>query len=148
MMKIEKDLLKKFAKEIAIRIAKKTILALQKIENTLSGDDSGLKNTWDEICVQIQYEESLFWSAYDETVQSFVFAYIEELKSHEKLVIWLQTEQGSDWPYDYEEQNDNYPPVLVEDVAQYITQEYIYSKAGSWSNNRIRNYLDTIRIKD
>ena len=70
MMKIEKDLLKKFAKEIAIRIAKKTILALQKIENTLSGDDSGLKNTWDEICVQIQYEESLFWSAYDETVQS------------------------------------------------------------------------------
>ena len=148
MMKIEKDLLKKFAKEIAIRIAKKTILALQKIENTLSGDDSGLKNTWDEICVQIQYEESLFWSAYDETVQSFVFAYIEELKSHEKLVIWLQTEQGWDWAYDYEEQNDNYPPVLVEDVAQYITQEYIYSKAGSWSNNRIRNYLDTIRIKD
>ena len=111
MMKIEKDLLKEFAKEIAIRIAK-------------------------------------FWSAYDETVQSFVFAYIEELKSHEKLVIWLQTEQGWDWAYDYEEQNDNYPPVLVEDVAQYITQEYIYSKAGSWSNNRIRNYLDTIRIKD
>lgn len=141
-MKVEKDLVKEFAEEIAERITKRTVFALQKIKNTLSGDDSGLKNAWDEICVQVQYEESLFWNTYDEIVQSFVLAYIEELKSYEKLAIWLQTEQGWGWAYDYDGQSDEHPSVFIEDIVQYITQEYIYSKARDWSNNRIKSYLD------
>ena len=147
-MNIEKNLLKEFAKEIAVRIAKKTIYALQKIKITQSGDDSGLKNAWDEICVQIQDDESSFWSAYEETVQSWVFGYIEELRSHEKLVIWLQTEQGWDWAYDNEEQSDGYPAILVEDIVEFVTQEYIYSKAACWSNNRIKNYMERISDTD
>ncbi len=143
IMRIEKSLLKEFAQEIAIRVTKKTIRKLQKVKSTLSGDDSGLRNAWDEICVQLQYEQSLFWSAYDETVQSFVLVYVEDLKPYEKLAIWLQTEQGWDWSYDCDGERDDYPPVLIEDIVQYITKEYIYSKANSWNNNRIKNYLES-----
>ena len=51
------------AKLSASRIARKAIHDLQQMTVTMSGDDSGLKNTWDEICVQIQQEESFFWDA-------------------------------------------------------------------------------------
>ena len=141
-MKTDKDLLKKFAKEIAERITRKTISALQKLTDTLSGGGSGLKNAWDEVCVQVQCEESFFWDAYDGTVRSFVSAYIEELQPHEQLALWFQTEQGWDWLYDHGEESDEHPPVFVEDIAQYIVQEYIYDKAGDWTNKRIRAYLD------
>ena len=141
-MKTEKDLLRKFAEEIAERILRKTIFALQKVTDTLSGDDSELKNAWDEVCVQVQHGQSFFWDEYDETVRLFVSAYIEELQSHEKLALWFQTEQGWDWLYDHDEQSDEPPPVFVEDIVQYIAQEYVYSKAGGWTNARIRAYLD------
>ena len=93
-MKTEKDLLGKFAKENAERISGKTISALQKIKDTLSGYDSGLKNAWDEVCVQVRYEQSFFWNEYDETVRSLISKYVDGLKSHEKLALWLQTDHG------------------------------------------------------
>jgi hypothetical protein len=39
------------------------------MSDTLSGDDSELKTTWDEICAQVQYEHSIFWETYDEIVR-------------------------------------------------------------------------------
>ena len=141
-MKTEQDLLRKFAEEIAERISRKTLSALQKVTDTLSGDDSELKNAWDEICVQVQDEQSFFWDAYDETVRSFVSGYVEELQSHEKLVLWFQTEEGWDWLYDHGEGNNEHPPVFVDDILQYLAQEYIYKKADKWTNERIRAYLD------
>lgn len=144
-MKSEKDVLMKFAVEIAERISRKTISALQKIPDTLSGDDSGLINSWDEICVQVQGEQSFFWDLYDETTRSFVAAYVEELKAHEKLALWFQTDQGWDWPYDDEEEeerNEYHPIIDDEDIVQYIVKEYVYNKAGRWANKRIRTYID------
>lgn len=141
-MRTEKDILREFARDIAERISRKTISALQKITDTLSGEDSELNNAWDEICVQVQSEQSFFWDAYDETVQSFVSAYVEELKPHEKSALWFQTEQGWDWLYEPEEEREENPPVLMEDITQYIVHEYVYVKAGSWTNERIRAYTD------
>ncbi|MBS3948993.1 MAG: hypothetical protein KGZ57_11990 [Dethiobacter sp.] len=37
-------------------IAKKVIRKLQQLKDMLSGDDTPLKNVWDEICVQVQGE--------------------------------------------------------------------------------------------
>jgi hypothetical protein len=141
-MRTENDVLRAFAKEIAERISRKTISALQKITDTLSGDDSELKNAWDEVCVQVQHDQSFFWDAYDNTVRSIVTAYIEELQSHEKLVLWFQTEQGWDWLYDHVEDSDEDLPVFDEDIVKYIVQEYVYYKANDWTNERIRAYLD------
>ena len=141
-MKTEKDVLSKFADEIAERISNRSISELQKIKDTLSGDDSELKNTWDEICAQVQSAQSFFWDVYDETARSIVVAYVAKLKQHERLALWFQTDEGGDWLYDDEDEKDEHPPVSDEDIVEYVIHEYVYREAGSWSNERIRAYLD------
>ena len=139
-MKSEKDVLRKLANEIANRIIRKTISALQQVTDTLSGDDSELINAWDEICVQVQHEHSFYWDVYDEIARSFIRAYVEELKDYEELTLWFQTDQGWDWLYS-DEERDERPPIFVEDIVQFVAQE-LYGKADNWSNERIRKYLD------
>jgi len=137
--------LKEFANEIASKISRKTISELQKITDTLSGDDSELTNVWDEICVQVQYVDSPFWDVYDEDTRSFVAIHVDKLKEHEKFSLWLQTSQGLDWLFDWIYEDEIEEPSLLfddEDVVYYIVQEYIYCKAGEWSNERIRAYLE------
>lgn len=165
-MKSESDVLKKFADEIIQKISRKTIIALQKVTATLSGDDSGLKNAWDEICVQVQEDKSFFWDAYDDTAKSFIYAYIKELQDHEKLAIWFQTDRGSGWLDEEEEKDDEKyairfekklgstwfdededqrekkPPFCEDDIVEYIVNEFVYVKAGYWDNERIRRYLE------
>jgi len=140
-MKTDENLVKKFAQEIAERVSRKIVLTLQKITSTLSGDDSELNNAWDEICVQVQHEDSFFWDAYDETVRSVSASFIEKLQTHEQLALWFQTDQGWDWNCDHGDDSDVQPPVLVDDIVEYVVQEYVYSKADTWTNERIRTYL-------
>jgi hypothetical protein len=58
-----------FANQIIVRIVNNCIKEFQKWKITLSGTDSGLKNTWDEICVQIQGEYSFHWDTYEGAVK-------------------------------------------------------------------------------
>jgi hypothetical protein len=140
-MNPERELLGKFAEEIAEGVARKTISQLQKIPNTLSPEDSGLKNAWDEICVQIQSEYSFFWDAYDETARSFVATLVEELRLHQKMALWLRTDAGWDWLFEDEEDRSAGPSIFESDIVEYILSEYVYSKAGRWSNKRVREYV-------
>jgi len=41
-------------------------------EHLLSGDDTGLKNTWDEICVQVRHEHSVYWRFYLIQIKSMI----------------------------------------------------------------------------
>ena len=141
-MKTEKDIIKKFAEGTAKRISDQTITALQEMTEILSGDGSCLENIWEEVCVQVQSEQSFFWDAYDDTVRSLVSAYIEKLPYHEKSALWFQTDDGWDWLYDQDEKSDEKPPVFDHDIVQYIVQKYIYDEAGAWSSNSIDSYLE------
>lgn len=122
------------------RIVRKVIKELCQMDVTLSGDDSGLINTWDEICVQIQFEQSHSWDDYDETVRAIVSGYVQEMSAYEREAIWHQTDNGIDWHCD--EPEDRRPHHDVEtDAAQYIT-DTVYSEASNWSNKRIRAFSD------
>lgn len=140
-MNPKRELLEKFAEEIAEGIARKTVSELQRIRDTLSPEDSGLKNAWDEICVQIQSEYSFFWDAYDETARSFVAAHVDELRPHQKTALWLRTDAGWDWLFEDEEDRSGNPSICESDIVQYILSEYVYQKAGRWSNKRVREYI-------
>lgn len=129
------------AKQAARSVTRKVIAALQKMTNTLSGDDSELKSTWDEICVQLQDEESGAWDAYDHTVRALVRSHIEVLPQHEQEAIWLQTEEGFGWPWNDEAQGDT-PPIVTDDLVNYLATDYVYEEAGRWSNRRIRAYIE------
>lgn len=117
------------------------------MDRGLSPDDSGLQNVWDEICVQVQYQESIYWDAYDEAVRAFVAAAVEELQPFEQEAIWLQTPQAFDWRWDDEAEQERYP-VVIDDIVAYIVSEFVLGEAGRWSNTRIRAYLERAYQRD
>jgi hypothetical protein len=130
------------AQEVCKRLVRKVVLHLQGMkESLLSGDDSGLQNTWEEICVQIQDEESVCWGAYDHTTRSLVTGFVGELPAHEREAIWLQTGPGQDWRFEDEAEREPYP-VDNGDVVDYLVSEWVYAEADRWTNARIRKYLD------
>src|SRR5687768_9725323 len=86
------------ALETAVR---RTIRELQALkEAILSGDDSGLTNTWDEICVQVQFEQSFQWSVYEETAKMLLQRQLEALPILDISAAWLRTDAGFDWVVD------------------------------------------------
>lgn len=151
-MRTESAVLARFSDEIAERISKRVVASLKKAKETLSGDDSDLKNVWEELCAQVQLDQSYFWDAYDEMVKSLVVPYVEKLKEHELLALWFQTDEGIDWSSpnriisadDYPDGYDEYeePPATVDSVVEYIVAENIYEKAGEYSNRNIQAWLE------
>jgi hypothetical protein len=131
-----------FAKAICKRVTRKAISQLQRMTSgSLSGEDSGLENIWDEICAQVQFQESIYWELYDATVRDVVRISVKELQSHEREAIWLQTAEGDDWLFADEETREQYP-VCEDDIVEHLVHEQIYSSAANWTNKRIREYLD------
>jgi hypothetical protein len=61
--------------EACKKISANIIKYLRKMTDGLqSGDDSGLKTIWDELCVQAQVEYSVMWDAYEETMLRMIEA--------------------------------------------------------------------------
>jgi hypothetical protein len=156
MNNFQDKLVKRNADESCERICQKVIKALQGMkEANLSGDDSGLENSWDEICVQVQGEESFSSDAYQDTALQFIHAEVKLIPSMDAQAIWLQTDNGFDWANDVDESNntdgdsaanktDNtLPPANDDDIENYILKEFVLREAGNWSNSKIRKYLDT-----
>lgn len=160
-MKTEADVLKCFADAITKRILLKTVCDLRAIKDTLSGEDSSLDNAWEEICVQLQDEESVFWEAYEEQTEIYILFHIRELKDHEFLALWFQTEEGREWvdcpmpvvTREYYEQmseaekadnrceDDDRIPACYDDVV-YDIKKALFKQAMEHSNHRIRNYIN------
>lgn len=139
-MDYKDKILEKVADKACNKISTKVIRNLQKMTDCmLSGDDSSLRNIWDEICVQVQGEESFYWDTYLDTVSSLILKEISSLDEEIKQAIWFQTEEGLYWEDDEEDQED----IFDEDqISEHILKEYILSAAGNWTNQRIEKYLD------
>lgn len=121
------------------RLINGCIRDLQKMESSgLSGDDSDLQNIWDEICVQQQIEESIYWNAYLETIDCIIESRLDDLKPYELDAVWLLTSEGEDWKE--ENERETYPVSKME-VTAYLQYELL-NKANYWSNARIRKYSE------
>ena len=126
------------AEREAQRIVVRAIRSLQRSRDTLSGDDSGLLTTWEEICVQVQGEHSVYWSTYAQVIEALVGADVAELKPYVREAIWLQTQDGWDWDCEEEHERSDMP---VDDsvITEYLVT-MVLSAADDWSNARIRTY--------
>ncbi len=146
----EHRIVRALADEVCQRVSRKTIRALQSMANPdglLSGEDSGLTNTWDEICVQLQGEESYFWGSYEEIVRTYVESFVGELPAHESEAVWLQTPEGDDW--DSKEIGEREPsPVVDDDIVNCILNDYVLRAGNDWNNSRIRTYLESRYLDD
>jgi len=143
----ESAIVHQVAQKAARRITRKAIASLQKMTDRLSGDDSELRNVWDEICAQVQHQDSLYRDAYDEMVSGIVRAQLAHLSKDEKEAIWLQTDAGFDWTCE-EEADRNAAPVCDDEVTEWLVEEHVYNAAANWSNPQIRAYLDRANIED
>lgn len=130
------------ALHVTRRVTGTIVRSLQRMTDTTSGD-SGLVNVWDEVCVQVQLEESVLWFAYEETVRGFAESQVKGLTPFELRALWLQTEAGIDWSCSAEGEAGK-PPAIVDDVVRALMTD-VWSVASDWSNSRIRAYLDDTR---
>lgn len=133
----------RLAEAASKRACRRAIRSLQEMTERLhSGGDSCLTNAWEELCVQIQYEQSFHWDTYDETVKQVLAQEVEKLSAYEREAIWLQTKEGQDWDAEDDESRDRYP-VVEDQIVEYLKDEYVYPAASAWSNKRIRKYLES-----
>ena len=123
------------------RISRKTIRALQSMtEEMQSGTDTSLKNIWDEVCVQVQFEQSPFWDAYLDTINAIISREVNKLDTFVKQAIWFQTVEGREW--ECEDEAADEAPYLEDDITDYILNNYVLSQAAEWTNPRIEKYLE------
>lgn len=137
----ESRIVRDLASALKSRIVSACIRDLQRMrEHLLSGEDSGLANIWDEICVQEQQERSFFWKAYEETMDALIECRVSGLRPYELDALWLLTPQGDDWDCEPCDTRDGYP-VVQQDVEDYLAVELL-TAANNWSNARISRYLE------
>ena len=142
------QLIRAVAQAAAQRLCRRAISRLQKMRTTLSSDDSGLRTTWDEICAQVQGDQSLFWDAYEETIRGALAFDVAELPVHEQQALWLQTREGEDWDFKFEEDDREEPPVFQDDIVEYVMRDHLLIEAERWSNARIRAFLARASLRD
>lgn len=132
------------AQKIAEELTNEIISDLEQMKDTLLGDDSGLETTWDEVCVQIQGEASIFWDAYEHTVRAVIGQHIAKLGKFSLAAIWFQTEAGVSWSGEHV---GRYEACTLsrKDVVDYLAAQYVFPAAARWSNPRIVLYLEQQR---
>lgn len=140
-MDSQDKILRSIANRECSRVARKVVRTLQGMTQGMqSGDDSGLRNLWDEICVQVQGEESAMWGGYSHTICALIAKNISGLTTELKQAIWLQTDEGADWLFD---EGPGDVPYSEDDIAAYMLQDFVLHIAADWSNKRIEKYLES-----
>lgn len=153
MSTVQGELIREYANVAADLVAADAVAALKSSTATLSGDDSGLDNTWDEICVQVQGEESFYWDAYLYAMRDAVLSALMKLEKRDQAALWLQTENGWNWHLDFVHEDEGSPPsecggvvpsvpVSDEEIAEYIIQERLLAMAEDYTNEHITAFLN------
>ena len=128
-----------YAQQECKRIANKVISALQKMKDNLqSGEDTILKNIWDEICIQMQVGESFYWDAYLLTIRQTIDSKLFNIDHFIKQVIWIETKYGMEWSFDNEEEETI--PICDDDIIDHILYDYVLLAANDYTNKRIEKY--------
>lgn len=122
------------------RVKTAVIRTLDAMEGGLSGDDSGLGTLWEEICVQVQHVESIYWGMYDSTARETIQHVVEELPPFEREALWLLTEEGSDWQCCDESDRATYP-ICVSDIVRHVVENAVYEEARCSTNPNVLKYL-------
>ena len=136
-MNIERRLLRTAASAIRASLVDSVITALQRIPAELSGDDSGLDTAWDEVCVQVQGEESIFWDAYVQTIDGCIAAAIFELAPALMDTLSAATTSGDDWLD--EPDDEGVLPVFEDEIIDMVRSD-LFARADECDNAAIRQF--------
>lgn len=107
------------------------LISLNDKNMLLSGDDSGLENIWEEICAQVQFEYSIYWDVYLDTLDNCIN---RSLSKQPKEVIELLLYISN---CDIEDEQD----YSQENMLIYIKAN-VLSEADCYKNINITNFLE------
>lgn len=143
-MRAESAVAKAWADELTGQLIRKAIGDLEEMpyDSPLSGEDSGLETIWDEICVQVQQEQSFFWDTYLEVMETLLGGLVEDLSRPARLALWLKTDEGWGWLCDYRDDDageDTAP--LCNDEITAMLMACLLEEAENFENDRINRYL-------
>lgn len=130
------ELAREVAEKTCKQIQRRVIRSMQALGADLSGDDTGLENAWDEVCVQVQVEQSFYWDAYERLMLDAITRELQRFSPAVRGAIWLQTSVWDRW-YD----QDDEPDMDEQDVVEYVYSAYVLSAAADWTNRRIQRYI-------
>lgn len=123
------------AEYVCDKVAASTIKDLQRMKDELqSGDDSGLTNIWQEICVQLQAEFSVYWNLYDELVDSIINRKVNDLP-----LFCLAAMQYSDGLYEYD---GDFSKDCDNETALRLIKNRVYEFAVNNTEKKVAEYLD------
>lgn len=154
MSAVQRQLICEYARAAAERVCDAAREELISIRETLSEDDSGLENAWEEICVQVQGEQSFFWDAYTAAMHDAVQGALYKLSERDQVALWLQTDEGRDWHSNQEWDEERLPraervshepepfPIDLELISNYVVDEYLTRAAENFTNLNIECYLE------
>ena len=136
MKKSEFELLFDISNYYTKEIAKKVVRNMKLLKDDsmlLSGDDSGLKNVWEEYCVQIQGEESFYIDIYEDIVAASVKEIYTKYPVPVKQAI---NYMGSIDQSEETEDSYNNDFFGIQETLKEVNR-----LAGNFENKRINNYL-------
>ena len=139
-MSIERRLLRRAAKAIRTSLVESVITALQRMPAGLSGDDLGLDTAWDEVCVQIQGEQSIFWDAYVQTIDGCIAATLFEISPVLRDVLSAATVSGDDWLD--EPDDDGVLPVFEDEIVD-MARSDLFARADEYEGDAIQQFKAT-----
>lgn len=145
-MRIEQAITAAWASRLARTAIEDAIGDLKRMdfEDMLSGD-SGLEDVWEEICVQVQEEQSVFWHAYEQTIDCLLDGYIDALDRNARLALWSITDEGWDWIDEHHADDDGEreAPVDVGEIVAKLKEELL-SAAADHKSPSTRRFFSTL----
>jgi len=88
----------------------------------------------------VQGEQSFFWDAYVETIDSILVPAVEAIEPVARHALWLETDGGWDWHYDHK---DEVGTLIynADDIVIYLRNQLL-TAAGNFENSAIRRYRE------
>lgn len=112
------------AKNFCQHIVDTIITQLENLHKGSSPEDFKLKNLWEEICFQVQCEESIEWDLYQDTICDCIEFKLYELTKDELLTAWIGNLNLLD--EDFAEDYDEIISLLKENFYNHIISEASY----------------------
>lgn len=119
--------------DIYVGLVEKVIAEIKALPDNCrqSGDDSKLKDVWEEFKYQFQGEESFCFELYEHTVRALCESQVMALDSELKGLLWFWSDGYEDWYVNHDDDDDDLSEAPIPDD---ITKE-LYDRVCKIANN-------------
>lgn len=136
------DIIEAWAAQLRLQVVDAAIDGLMEMggDALQSGDDSPLESIWEEICVQVQGEQSALWDLYEDIVKDQIEFELRKLSLEARSALWLQTEAGWHWAATC--RMENAMARVPTDDSDVITAliASVYERAADYESENIDEY--------